>query len=75
MFDTDRRAANFCLECLVLWWPGQGNGVHVLVGRMTTAGKKEAAVRGHWPKVFFTQEALASSGSWAGAKALNRSEI
>lgn len=42
---------------------------------MTTAGKKEVAVRGHWPKVFFTQEALASSGSWAGAKALNRSEI
>lgn len=62
MFDADRSAANFCIECLALWEPGQGNGVHVLVGRMTKSEEKEEAVRGHWPEMFFTQRLWRSLG-------------
>ena len=70
MFDTDRMAANFCLECPALWRPGQGNGVHVLVGSMTRAGKKEEAVRGHWPKVFFTRRLWRALGPGQGLRHL-----
>lgn len=54
MFDPDRRAVNFCLECLELRCPEQESGVHVLVRRVTRAEKKEDAVRGHGPKAIFT---------------------
>lgn len=70
MFDPDRRAVNFCLECLVLWWLEQESGVHVLVRRMTRAEKKEDAVRDRGPKVIFHSETLESSGSWAGLRHL-----